>query len=381
MKKSHFFLFSFVLLSLYGCVLSYNRSSKKAAVVTPSHTAQPASILETEEYSTSPLVDESHNISFGQISRTTIESQGVVYDLDWSPDGTILASTSYGGARLWDPSKGSFIEEIFIGDGVVWDIEWSPHGDRLTISGDTNSSSVWDREDGQFMPIPAQLTIKSASWSTDSARLGVGLVVKRFEVYDMEDQSLDLSGRTIHGVWGIDWSPDGQMIATAEFDGYIKVWDADTGDLLRTYHGGWMGTNANNVAWSPDGKWLASTHVDGRLRLWALESEVSTPSHVFVRQPGWARGLAWSPDGSMIVSTHGLGQRDEYFEEPDAGKSGGAVYLWDVESGELLIALEEDSPTPIWSAAWSPCGKYIALGSGVYNDFDAEYQIILYALP
>lgn len=381
MDTFHAVVHCLVLCSLVGCTLATESISPTTTSTTPL-TIVPSSMTHqaTDTFLPPPSSDVPTPIG-EPISKMTIETQGVIYDLDWSPDGTILASTGYGEVSLWDSTDGSLIEKLSIGEGVVWDVEWNKDGKKLAITGDTNSCSVWDKDTGVFTGIPVTLTVKSTSWSPSEPQLAVGLVVQRFEVLDMEDQSLVFLGRTIHGVWGIDWSPDGRMIATAEFDGYIKVWDAITGDLFRTYHSGWMGTNANSVAWSPDGRWLASSHRDGKVRLWALEKDGGTPYHVFERQRGWARALVWSPDGRMILSTHGLGPRDEYFVEPDHGISGGAAYLWDVESGALLAMLEKDNPTPIWSADWSPDGKLVALGNGVFNDFRGESQIVLLELP
>jgi WD40 repeat protein len=142
-----------------------------------------------------------------------------------------------------------------------------------------------------------------------------------------------------------------------------------------------MGTNALSVAWSPDGRWLASTHRDGRVRIWALDSDDGTPFRVLERQSGWARGLAWSPDGRLIVSTHGQGPRDDYFAEPDQETYGGAAYLWDAASGALLAVMEKDHPTPIWSAAWSPDGETLALGTGTFHDWTGESGILIHTLP
>jgi WD40 repeat protein len=379
MEKHHAAVLCIFLCGFAGCTSM--ESTQPIATALPSSTLGPSATHQATATSLpSPIPDLPIPLA-EPVSKTTIETQGVIYDLDWSPDGTILASTGYGEVNLWDAFHGSLLDKIVVGEGVVWDVEWNRDGERLAIAGDTIACSIWDRASGILTPIPVMLTVKSASWSPQDAQLALGLIVERFEVLDMDHQSLVFSGRTIHGVWGIDWSPDGRSIATAEYDGYIKVWDTLTGGLLKIYHSGWMGTNAFNVAWSPDGGWLASSHRDGRVRIWALDSVEGTPYQALERQRGWARGLSWSPDGRRIVSTHGMGPRDDYFVESDPGVSGGAAYLWDVESTALLAVFESDHPTPIWSAAWSPDGKHIALGTGAFNDRIGESNIVILELP
>src|SRR4051794_8217130 len=79
---------------------------------------------------------------------------------------------------------------------------------------------------------------------------------------------LTLKGHT-DGVHGIAYSPDGNRLASASSDisgqpGELKVWDAQTGQELRTLKGG-----SGDVAFSPDGKRLAGGGEEwGDVRVW-----------------------------------------------------------------------------------------------------------------
>ncbi|MER3559507.1 MAG: serine/threonine protein kinase, partial [Armatimonadota bacterium] len=57
-------------------------------------------------------------------------------------------------------------------------------------------------------------------------------------------------------ILALAFSPDGQQLATASFDGTVKLWQMPAGTLVRTF-GGHTGT-ANAVAFSPDGTQLAT---------------------------------------------------------------------------------------------------------------------------
>ena len=99
---------------------------------------------------------------------------------------------------------------------------------------------------------------------------------------------------------GVAFSPDGKLLATANGDATVGLWDPVTGQAS----GGFSGRNA--VAFSPDGTLLAAAEVGGIVRLWDLATQ--QPARAPSRPPlGAVNGVAFSPDGKFLAAAEAMG--------------------------------------------------------------------------
>src|SRR5205814_642875 len=114
--------------------------------------------------------------------------------------------------------------------------------------------------------------------------------------------------------YGVAFHPDSRRLASASFDGRVRVWDARTGEVIRELSG--HGGRVNSVAFSPDGQRLVTAGSDGTVRLGDVEAGL--PLHNFKNHPSpaiptrvqswawpFARTGAWSGLPRTEVSRFG----------------------------------------------------------------------------
>ena len=137
-------------------------------------------------------------------------------------------------------------------------------------------------------------------------------------------------------------SPDGKTFASDSSGDCSKIWNLQTGELIRTFYGHLYEVSC--VAINPNGKILASGSSDKQIKLWNLETgqEIST----LKGHSGLIRSLAFSPDGETLVS----------------GSSDHTIRLWNLKNGQEIRTLTGHSYS-LWSVAISPDGNTLVSGS------------------
>jgi COMPASS component SWD3 len=125
-------------------------------------------------------------------------------------------------------------------------------------------------------------------------------------------------------VGGVDFLRDGTMVVSCAGDGLVRIWDAGTGQCLKTLVDEDR-RPVTSVRFTPNGKFVLAWTLDGCVRLWDYVGGtcVKTYQGHVNRQYGL--------DGCMGTYTTGGGRRSW-----SAGVKMGNVVAWDVTSKEIL---------------------------------------------
>jgi WD40 repeat protein len=131
-----------------------------------------------------------------------------------------------------------------------------------------------------------------------------------------------------YGVETIALSPDGKKVASGSFNGAVKLWNINTGKVIKTWTGHTKEVRA--VSWSPDGGRVVSGSYDGTFRVWNVESGKTILGPIEAGED--VRAVCYSPDAKMIAT------------------SGSMIKIWDANSGESLKSFEVHSACLVWTS-------------------------------
>lgn len=151
------------------------------------------------------------------------------------------------------------------------------------------------------------------------------------------------------GVWTVALAPDSLTLASAGADRLVRIWDVETGRLLRSLRG--HTHDIRQILFTADGQSVISGSEDRTIRIWDLKTGEPTKL-LFTRYDHGVCSLSLSPDGLMLA--RGSHNKD--------------IKIWEVTTGtELMTLLGKDQYDNHWSVcvAFCPDGLHLASGNDI----------------
>ena len=258
---------------------------------------------------------------------------GPVQVMAFSPDGTLLACSTYDRLYLWDVQHKKL---LFEDENLARDLAFHPDGQTLAVVG----------RNVRFLELPSG------------------------------EQRSALKGHP-GGTNGVVYSSDGRFFASGGGDGIVRIGNLETRRLAQQFE---HDAPVQALAFSADDRLLGviswgEEDLPHQFYLWNLDN--GEKRTIFC---GSEKHLSFSPDSSLFAldgkiyrvdnlhAIHDFNEREAIFSPTSplivtCRSDFTTIGLWDADSGDKLGVLKGHQD-PIWSIAFSPDGTRLASGSG-----------------
>jgi WD40 repeat protein len=249
----------------------------------------------------------------------------------------------------------------------VQSVAFSPDGGRI-VSGSANltdrptiniSARVYHGSDLRRQ-IPVSLPEHLPGHSIDnSVRIWDATSGEQLDYYDCGPDA----------VYGAAFSPEGnRVLFYGAKDGAAQILDLTQRKIVARFYGHTF--TVARAAFSPDGLQVVSGSMNGGLRIWDARSGAE-----LLRLPDRKSviiSLALSHDGELLATTSA-----SVYKPVD-----GPLRIWNARTGETLAVVEEKQLPGAMSVAFSPDGRWVAVGSDdcsvrLYDRLDNMREVVL----
>lgn len=179
---------------------------------------------------------EIFNTTTWEITRTL--QLGTSLNIEFSPDGTLLASVPERYAtKMWQMNGGRLAYSLRTAfTDAVNSLAFSSDGSLLATGHYDGTIRVWNARSGALIQtMQSEGVVESLAFSPLNNLLAAGGSFRNSEVrlWDLEVSTpvRILPGHT-HGVDRLSFSPDGRLLASASYDGEVRLWGVRPGAVL-----------------------------------------------------------------------------------------------------------------------------------------------------
>ena len=276
-----------------------------------------------------------------------------VYDVAFSPEGSMLATGSYDGTvMLWDAERGEVTRVLEGHDDTVHAVTFTPDRQYVVSAGGDRTARLWERETGSPVAtlVGADAPLYGLDVTSDSRRIvasgadgtvavwsRAGTLLQRFRT-GADDTLKDV--RVLKG---------DKLVVTASKSGRVQISDWATGKVRRELGGAKVGFSGV----TPLGKGIVAT---GDEQIWWWPDQ-RTPRRVVERPGVRFLGVAALPEGDRVISSDSSGVASLW--DVAAGKElgrfvghGGEVNSAAVDgAGQRLLTASDDGTVRMWDVA------------------------------
>ncbi len=277
-----------------------------------------------------------------------------------SPWAPLIAVAGHQQVLLFNPETLALLGALAFPEGDPVHIAFSPNAKLLLASGGRGAASgrvaLWDVLTGKRLATPGQEydSILSADIRNDQSQVAFGGPTRLVKLVTPAGELQHKLKKHTDWVTAVAFSPNGKVLATADRNGGVILWDPDNGQELFMLTGHKSSITA--LSWRDDSKLLASASEDGSVKLWEPQEGKQIKS--WNAHPPGVLCVSYSHEGRLVT----------------CGRDG-AVIIWE-PNGNKLRELEFRAELPL-RAVFTEDGKRIVTAdfngeAGVWNVADGK---------
>ncbi len=230
---------------------------------------------------------------------------GAVTALACSPWAPLAAVAGQKQISLYHTETGALLGILPYPEGIPHVLQFSRSGTLLLAGGGIGAKLgtvvVFDVKTGnRVFQVGDELdVVLAADINEDHTRIALGGPGRVVRIFSTEDGSL-LHEIRKHTEWiyEVEFSPDGVLLVTADRNGGMFVWEAETAREYQNLAG--HSAAITGVSWRADSNVLASASEDGTIKLWEMEGGKQIKS--WNAHGGGATAVDFSRDGKLVSS-------------------------------------------------------------------------------
>ena len=282
-----------------------------------------------------------------EADNAALVAQAVAASIDYSPREIIRS-------QLRPFSLGNADEAVNVAiwgghSTAVRNVDVSSDGTRVASVDELSVVLIRDSQSGEVLHryTPDRVVIAGPIFTPDGRQVVLGAATGEVWLYDIESSSIAKDFAPMSDiVWDVAISPDGRYVAAVGRDLTVRVWDRNAdGNALAIMTG--HISDVVSVVFVGEGQQLATASFDGTVRLWNI-----TTGNQLLTIAGPDEGLtsvAVNSKGSLIA----------------AGSSRGSVHMWEVASQDERwnFAGDVDDASPITSVQFTPDDTMLVAGA------------------
>jgi WD40 repeat protein len=256
------------------------------------------------------------------------DSNGPIWGANISPDGSVVAIRSGGGARIYDSATGA---KIAFFSGTPWRFAFSPDSKFLACGFDAEYEyskaliQVWNLESEELHIEYDAFGPNGKFWglefnSNGELLAGCSRGSSVVKVWRTHDWSLlhELTGHSVDRNESVAFSHDNQTIVTGGNDGTVRLWDSSDGNQLLLFDAH-SNSRITSVSVHPDDERIASAGHKGEVKVWDrstgnIEMEFQTEDY--------CNFVAFIDDEVCVAD------------------GGGDLFFWNISTGELVERIQ-----------------------------------------